>query len=156
MPSPTVRAAQASDAAAVASLCAQLGYPTPPDVIPERLARMTHDDLVRVFVAECEGSVVGLATVHARITINHVHPLAQLTLLVVDETRRGQGAGRALVERVERFARELGCRRIVVTTALHRAGAHAFYERLGYAHTGRRYGKDFPDDSNEGRHADSH
>jgi hypothetical protein len=30
-----------------------------------------------------------------------------------------------------------------VTTALQRAGAHAFYERIGYRHTGRRYGKDF-------------
>jgi hypothetical protein len=30
-----------------------------------------------------------------------------------------------------------------VTTALRRADAHAFYERLDYKHTGRRYGKDF-------------
>jgi hypothetical protein len=30
---------------------------------------------------------------------------------------------------------------VAVTTALHRADAHAFYERLGYAFTGRRYVK---------------
>jgi len=44
---------------------------------------------------------------------------------------------------VEHWARSRGCHRIVVTTALKRAEAHAFYERLGYRHTGRRYGKDF-------------
>ena len=47
-------------------------------------------------------------------------------------------------EAAEDWARQCGCKRIVVTTALQRAGAHAFYERLAYAHTGRRYGKDFP------------
>ena len=50
---------------------------------------------------------------------------------------------RALVDEAEAWARAQGCRRIIVTTALHRTGAHAFYERIGYAHTGRRYGKDF-------------
>lgn len=141
---PVVRDARASDAAALAQLCAQLGYPAEKtEAMPPRLARMTADDKTRVFVAEAGGTVVGVATVHVRLTLNHEHPLAQLTLLVVDETRRGQGVGRALVDRVEQFAQEWDCRRIVVTTALQRAGAHAFYDRIGYRHTGRRYGKDF-------------
>jgi GNAT superfamily N-acetyltransferase len=84
-----------------------------------------------------------LATVHLRHTINHEAPIAQLTLLVVDESRRSRGVGRALVEAAERWAHAEGCHRIVVTTALQRTGAHAFYERIGYRHTGRRYGKDF-------------
>lgn len=138
-----VREATASDAHALAHLCTQLGYPTEPSAMPRRLAQMKADDNVNVFVAERGGEVVGLATVHLRIALNHVHPLAQLTLLVVDEAQRGAGAGRALVDRVERFAREHGSVRIVVTTALQRTGAHAFYERLAYRHTGRRYLKDF-------------
>jgi hypothetical protein len=43
--------------------------------------------------------------------------------------------------RVERWAVEAGCTRVAVVTAHHRSDAHAFYERLGYEHTGRRYGK---------------
>jgi hypothetical protein len=31
-----------------------------------------------------------------------------------------------------------------VTTALHREGAHRFYERIGYAKTGLRYYKELP------------
>jgi hypothetical protein len=30
-----------------------------------------------------------------------------------------------------------------LTTALHREGAHRFYERIGYARTGYRYVKKF-------------
>jgi GNAT superfamily N-acetyltransferase len=36
-------------------------------------------------------------------------------------------------------ARELGCARLTLTTHLRRAEAHAFYERLGFEFTGRRY-----------------
>jgi GNAT superfamily N-acetyltransferase len=76
--------------------------------------------------------------------MNHEAPIAQITLLVADETVRSRGAGRALVRAAEEWAQSRGTKRITVTTALERAGAHAFYEKVGYAHTGRRYGKDFP------------
>ena len=107
-----------------------------------RLERMVQGG-ARALVATSGVDVVGLATVHLRAMINHAAPLAQLTLLVVAEERRSLGVGRALVDEAEAWAKAQGCRRIIVTTALHRAGAHAFYERIGYAHTGRRYGKDF-------------
>ena len=81
---------------------------------------------------------------HVRYVINHDAPIAQLTLLVVDERHRTAGAGRALVDAVEAWARHRGSRRLVVTTALDRAAAHMFYERLGFELTGRRYAKNFP------------
>jgi hypothetical protein len=40
---------------------------------------------------------------------------------------------------VQAWALERGADRLVVTTALHRADAPTFYERLGFEHTGRRY-----------------
>lgn len=138
-----VRQAESGDADALARLCIQMGYATQPADIPARVDRLRSDANVRALVAEDDGAVVGLITIHVRYTMNHAAPLAQITLLVVDEVRRGQGIGRALVAAAEEWARECGCKRIVVTTALHRAPAHAFYESVNYAHTGRRYGKDF-------------
>ena len=138
-----VRAVETTDAAALARLCTQLGYPAQPADMPARVEQLQNDSKTSALVA-CDGdSVVGMITTHVRHTMNHPAPIAQITLLVVDETCRGSGVGRALVEAVEDWARRCGCKRIVVTTALQRAGAHAFYERLAYAHTGRRYGKDF-------------
>jgi GNAT superfamily N-acetyltransferase len=138
-----VRDARPEDAEAMSRLCEQLGYPAQAGAIPQRLVRLQRDPNVRALVADAGEGPVGLATVHIRHTINHEAPIAQLTLLVVDESQRSRGVGRALVEEAERWAHAQGCHRIVVTTALQRTGAHAFYERIGYRHTGRRYGKDF-------------
>jgi GNAT superfamily N-acetyltransferase len=139
-----VRDARSTDADSLARLCTQLGYPSTSDLMPQRVARIGGDPNARALVAEKNDDVIGLATIHLRYTMNHEAPIAQLTLLVVDESNRTHGVGRALVETAEAWAKERGSRRITVTTALNRAGAHAFYERLSYAHTGRRYGKDFP------------
>jgi GNAT superfamily N-acetyltransferase len=144
MSSVSVREAQAGDAEGLARLCTQLGYPAEMAAMPSRLARIGVDRNARAFVAVQEGQLMGLVTIHLRDTLNHNTPIAQITLLVVDETTRAKGIGRALVAACEEFARQCGARRIAVTTALDRAGAHAFYEHVGYRHTGRRYAKDFP------------
>ena len=139
-----IREASVADASAMARLCVQLGYPAESNAMPERLQRLARDPNARALVATQGERVVGLLTVHLRDTINHEAPIGQITLLVVDEAIRSRGAGRALVEAAEAWARSRGTRRITVTTALDRGGAHAFYEKIGYSHTGRRYGKDFP------------
>jgi GNAT superfamily N-acetyltransferase len=139
----SVRDATPDDSLALARLCAQLGYPTEPRTMPARLARLEADPNARCLVATSDVDVAGLATVHVRYTLNHEAPIAQLTLLVVDESYRTRGVGRMLVAAAEEWARSRGAKRFVVTTALRRADAHAFYEKLQFKHTGRRYGKDF-------------
>src|SRR5262249_33498106 len=139
----SVRDARVEDGEAVSRLCSQLGYPVIGAAMPKRLARVQADPNARVFVADVGDGPIGLATVHLRHTLNHETPIAQLTLLVVDESQRTRGLGRALVDAAEQWAHAQRCHRIVITTGLQRADAHAFYERVGYRHTGRRYGKDF-------------
>jgi GNAT superfamily N-acetyltransferase len=137
-----IRVATDADAPAMASLLAYLGYPADPADLPERLRRMraAGDDAL---VAEMDGAAVGLATVHARAVLHVARPVAQLTALVVPPEMRGRGVGRALVAQAERWGRERGADRLVVTTALHRADAPLFYEALGFEHTGRRYVRRF-------------
>jgi GNAT superfamily N-acetyltransferase len=67
--------------------------------------------------------------------------VAILSALIVAGDHRGQGVGRSLVDTVETWALGRGAGRIVVAAGLARPGAHAFYERLGYEHTARRYSK---------------
>jgi GNAT superfamily N-acetyltransferase len=81
--------------------------------------------------------------VHTRAVLHVARPVAQLTALVVPPEMRGRGVGRALVAEAERWGRARGADRLVVTTALHRADAPLFYERLGFDHTGRRYVRRF-------------
>lgn len=136
----TIRRANDEDAADIATLLTQLGYPVDASEIPARLTRM-HNTGAAAWVALDDGSIVGIVTAHILAVINRTGDLAQLTTLVVDERVRGQGIGRALVNAVEEFALQSGCERLSVTTHLDRAGAHAFYARMGFDYTGRRYGK---------------
>jgi GNAT superfamily N-acetyltransferase len=137
-----VRAPEARDTAILARLLDQLGYPALPEAVQERLERLREDARAKVFVAEQAGEVCGLATVHAHDSLNRDDPSVQLTLLVVADPVRGSGVGRRLVQAAESWAIQQGARRLVVTTAVHRAGAHVFYEKLGYQLTGRRYARD--------------
>lgn len=134
-----IRLAVASDAPALARLLAELGYPAEPAEMPGRLAMMCADGTAAAFVADGGDGAVGLVTVGQRMVLHSATPVCQLTALVVRRDVRGRGVGAALVGAAENWARERGAVRIVVTTALHRAEAPLFYERLGYEHTGRRY-----------------
>ena len=137
---PTIRPATAADAAVMSTLFAQFEHPTPAEPIPARLARLAaHNG--QAFVADSESGLLGVATTQIVWSLVEDAPRALLTALVVREDTRGNGVGRALVSAVESWAREHGAGRVVVTTALRRAGAHAFYERLGFEFTGRRYVK---------------
>ena len=136
-----IRPATACDAAVAASLVTQLGYPTSPEQAGERLARLAAEASTTVLLAVEGESVVGLAVLRVEGLIEHDRPAGVLLALVVDEARRGRGVGRALVRAVEERAREVGCFAVVLNTADHRAGAHAFYQRLGYRDTGRRFAR---------------
>lgn len=137
-----IRAAVMADAPALAGLLGQLGYPTDTARAAARLAHLLDDPDAAVLVA-CRGAEVGgLATLQAHVALNRDAPSVQLTLLVVADGLRGAGLGRELVAAAEDRARRHGADRLVLTTAAHRAGAHAFYERLGYVLTGRRYARE--------------
>jgi GNAT superfamily N-acetyltransferase len=137
---PTIRDARPADADAIARLLTQLGYPTEAEAMASRLDRLL---IVgdRVVVAEVDGAVVGLAHLQVTPAIERDRPAAKLGALVVDEAQRGHGIGRALVEAMEAEARRRGCELLYLTTAERRDDAHAFYERVGLEHTGRRYGR---------------
>lgn len=92
-----------------------------------------------MLVAELGGKLVGLATVHVSLSIEHDKPAAKLSAIVVDETYRRRGVGEALVSAVEAEARARDCCLIFLTTAERRKGAHAFYRRIGFEETGRRF-----------------
>lgn len=87
-----------------------------------------------VFVAELpEAGIAGLASIFVMRTIES-HPRAELAALVVDEPRRTQSVGRALLDHAESWARARGCASITLRSNVLRERAHSFYLRAGYAH----------------------
>ncbi len=136
-----IRAATGEDAPALASLLGQLGYASSETEVHERLERMMTQERINMLVAVRGTEVLGLATAHRLSLLNRPRDVMHLTALVVDRNARGQGVGRGLVAAVEERARAAGCERLSVATHVDRDGAHAFYERLGFALTGRRYAR---------------
>ena len=137
----TVRDAIIEDAAVIAPLLGELGYPSQPDGVRARLARLLVRDGSRVFVAEREATVLGVLGLDRIPVLTSLSDVAMIIALVVTERARGAGVGRLLLARAEDEARAWQCGRIMVTSAERRAEAHAFYEHMGYEHTGRRFAK---------------
>jgi GNAT superfamily N-acetyltransferase len=136
-----IRTAETTDAAVIAELLDQLGYPTTAAEVPERLRRLRAEGRSEVFVSVVDGRVGALISIQVGPSLTRSEDTALVSTLVVAEGLRGKGVGRELLEVAEDYARRHGCPRIVVATANHRNGAHAFYEHLGWEWTGRRYAK---------------
>jgi GNAT superfamily N-acetyltransferase len=141
MPMVEIRDAGPDDAARLAELLGQLGYPTEADAVVRRLERLAASGIDRVLVAVDGGSIVGLVSVHVSRSLEYDGDAAKVSAVVVDERRRATGVGRALIAAAEAEARDRGCEVLWLTTAEYRAGAHAFYRALGFEETGRRFAR---------------
>jgi GNAT superfamily N-acetyltransferase len=128
---PTLRGLSAGDAPAVAALTVQLGYELDPGTAGDRIASVLDAEGHHAFGAFLDEKLIGYLHCFDRPSIEKGRGLV-VQALVVDETVRGTGAGRLLMAEAERLARELGCTAVSLSSGERRAGAHAFYERLGY------------------------
>lgn len=127
-----IRPAREGDAGRIAALSGQLGYPAAEGDVLGRLRAIGQRPDHAVFVAEAAGRVVGWVHVYTVATVESpAH--AEIGGLVVDEAHRGRGIGRALMQRVEAWARDAGLGTVRLRSNVIRAEAHAFYERIGYA-----------------------
>lgn len=136
-----VRPATDADSPVLARLLGELGYPAPAAAMTGRLRAM-RDDASEAVVAVGDDDVpVGMACMTTLRALHADAPTGYITALVTSSTARGTGVGRALVAAAESWARARGCTKLSVTSAEHRADAHAFYPRCGMPYTGRRFSK---------------
>ena len=132
-----VREAGVDDAAALARLSGQLGYPADAAAIARRLRDIAAHDAGVVLVAQIEGAVAGWAHVLPQHRMEH-DANAELAGLVVDENVRGAGVGAALLRAAEAWTREHGHVDLIVRSNVIRERAHRFYLREGYAEKKRQ------------------
>jgi GNAT superfamily N-acetyltransferase len=98
----------------------------------ERLGHVLARDDNAVYVALDGDQVVGW--IHgAEHDLLEVGRLCEILGLVVETSARRSGAGRALVDVIERWAGSRGVRQISVRSNVVRSESHPFYEGLGYA-----------------------
>lgn len=129
---PRIRPARREDAARLAELSAQLGYPCSTQRMKSRLASLLKDRTHAVLVAEIpSGAVVAWVHVYARTLVeSDLH--AEIGGMVVDERFRGRRIGKALLEQAEQWARKKKLRSVYLRSNIIREAAHAFYQKAGY------------------------
>lgn len=141
----TIRQADARDAAAIADLTTQLGYPSTEDDIRRRLGHLADEGggAITVLVATDDADRP-IGWIHLAVTASLAdEPAVDIRGLVVDDGARSKGIGAELVRAAEAWARERGLHHLVVRTRVTRERAHRFYEREGFTltKTSRVYAK---------------
>lgn len=126
-----LREAKIEDAAAICRISSNdLGYSCEEALC---LQRVNNLDFKReaVFVAELDGNVAGY--VHVEVySLLYYESMANILGLAVASDCRRKGVGRALMNRVEAWAKEKGIREIRLNSGGTRKEAHEFYRAIGY------------------------
>jgi len=129
-----IRKAKRTDAARIAELCGELGYPSTPQQVEKRWLRLMPRSKHMVFVAEAPGPYV-VGWVHVSVaSLLECDRRAEVNGLIVAEGHRSSGAGAKLLAAAEKWARECSCQAVNVRSNVIRERAHKFYERQGYEH----------------------
>jgi GNAT superfamily N-acetyltransferase len=130
-----VRRARPGDASHVFTLVEQLGYHPDHRGFDETFAQVVRHPEAAVFVAVEGLRVIGFLAMSQRPQIRLGGRAANIDELVVEERRRGEGIGTALLEAAIAYARGLGCKRVDLNTARARQSyqrgyyvAHGFSE----------------------------
>jgi GNAT superfamily N-acetyltransferase len=128
----TIRSLRENDAARIADLSTQLGYPSS-DAQVDRRMKLLADGVSDTFLiaAAADGEAIGW--IHLR-RFNSLHddPMAEICAMVVDAEHRSRGVGAQLIAAAEEWARAHGFASMRVRSNVIRKDAHRFYQRCGF------------------------
>jgi GNAT superfamily N-acetyltransferase len=106
----------------------------------DRFEMIARDPEQELWVAEDDGSVVGVMAFRVRHCVERIAHYGEVSAIAVTASHKGKGVGRRLVEKAEEIGRARGCIGLWLVSGNHRREeAHRFYERLGFEGTGTRF-----------------
>lgn len=115
----------------VAGLLKQLGYDITPEELPRRINSIKENNLGIVFIALKEESVVGC--IHTMLVTRLAEgKCGEVVSLVVDESIRGFGVGKGLLNKSIDWLKTKEIGKVRIRCNAIRTDAHKFYLHLGY------------------------
>lgn len=132
-----IREIERKDYEAVAAIWRDvLGFSSATDEsVARTYGKMKGDSRYCTFVADADGEIAGFVTTVETLAVDHPDGYIKMNGLAVLPEFQRRGIGKMLMERVEQLAVEWNASAIGLASGFQRAGAHAFYERLGYQKT---------------------
>ncbi len=127
-----IRPARDADAAALAHLLTELGYPQDAEQARDQLGLWAGDPRGIVLIADLDQAPAGVIAAHVIPHFGSAGLFVRVLALAVDSGSRRAGIGRRLLGAVEEWAAELGAHEIEITSLRSREDAHAFYAALGF------------------------
>lgn len=122
-----IRSVTDEESRQIAVLVAQL---TDKEIVPSRFTEVARSTDAQLLVARREGRIVGVLVLALYPTLTGRK--AWIEDVVVDDTERGAGIGRALVERAITEAEARGASTIDLTSNPSRKAAHRLYRACGF------------------------
>lgn len=128
-----IRSVREGDFCDINLLCSQLGSDVTLEDIKYRcLSIDTNEDSI-LLVAEDSGELIGWIQAQVERKAQKYN-FGIIQGLIVDKPLRRRGFGRALVEAVELWCSEKGCRSLRLCSGKDRKDAHKLFEGMGYAY----------------------
>ncbi|MCM3717513.1 GNAT family N-acetyltransferase [Fictibacillus phosphorivorans] len=134
-----IRETRYEDSYELSLLMGELGYPTTPEEMTERLETLLPNEAYACFVACINDQVIGMIGLMKGLYFEKNGCYARITALVVSEEFRGNGIGKQLVRYGEEWAKEQGATAILLNSGKQRTDTHEFYRSLDYDDTGLRF-----------------
>lgn len=125
------RIARIEDAAEVARLCTELGYPATTEEMTARLGVVISAGDGQVFVVEQDSGLLGWIAIELRTSLETGRK-AEIVGLVVDAGAHRSGIGKALVATAEAWVRQQRLEVVMVRSNTARVESHPFYEGMGF------------------------
>lgn len=127
-----IRKCKIEDANAISSLNnIEMGYKYSIEDTKDKLERLLKSDKDKIFVATVQNTVVGF--VHANdYDVIYAPLMKNIMGIAVSSEYKKYGIGKAMLEEIEKWAKETGAFGIRLVSGTARIGAHDFYRRCGY------------------------
>jgi ribosomal protein S18 acetylase RimI-like enzyme len=109
------------------------GRPLPPEVLERLIDGLQKHPTTIIFLAYADQRAAGIATCFLGFSTFAARPLVNIHDFAVLPEFRGRGVGRALMQEVERSARQRGCAKITLEVQENNLRARRIYEAAGFA-----------------------
>lgn len=128
----TIREMRIADAYAVWQLNkSQMGYNYDYALTQQKIEKLLNQSTDRLYVAIVDDQVVGYVHANNYDTLYAGH-MKNIMGIAVDQHYTHQGIGKALLSKVEQWAKETGAQGVRLVSGATRHEAHIFYHHCGY------------------------